>query len=64
MEHAETAQLAAVLGALGVVLALTARSRASLLAGFAVLGLGELGLGWAVTGGPSPGDVLGPTTVV
>jgi hypothetical protein len=63
MEHAGTAELAAVLGALGAVVVLAARSRFSLLGGFALLGAGELGLGWAVTGGPRPNDVVGVETV-
>ena len=44
MEHADTAQLAAVGGALGAVLVLLARGRFTLLAGFAVLALAEAGL--------------------
>src|SRR5215207_1293390 len=52
MEHADTAQLAALGGALGSVLVLLGRSRLALLAGLAVLGVAELGLAWALGGGP------------
>jgi hypothetical protein len=44
VEHADTAQLAAVAGALGSVLVLLARGRVSLLAGLVVLALAEGGL--------------------
>jgi O-antigen ligase/polysaccharide polymerase Wzy-like membrane protein len=44
VEHADTAQLAAVGGALGSVLALLARGRVTLLAGLVVLALAEGGL--------------------
>ena len=46
MEHADTAQLAALGGALGSVLVLLARGRLPLLAG------AELGLDWPLGGGP------------
>ena len=55
MEHADTAQLAAVVGALGAVLALLAGGRGgrfTLLAGLALLAAAELGLAWALGGGP------------
>jgi O-antigen ligase len=55
MEHADTAQLAALGGALGAVLVLLARGRAgrlTLLAGLVLLALAELGLAWALGGGP------------
>ena len=55
MEHADTAQLAAVVGALGAVLALLAGGRGArimLLAGLALLAAAELGLAWALGGGP------------
>ena len=55
MEHADTAQLAAVVGALGAVLALLAGGRGGrlvLLAGLALLAAAELGLAWALGGGP------------
>jgi len=55
MEHADTAQLAALGGALGAVLVLLARGRAArfaLLAGLALLAAAELGLAWALGGGP------------
>ena len=44
MEHADTAQLAAVGGALGSVLVLLARGRLTLLAGLVVLAVAEAGL--------------------
>ncbi len=44
MEHADTAQLAAVGGALGSVLVLLARGRVTLLAGLLVLAVAEAGL--------------------
>ncbi|MEA2453877.1 MAG: hypothetical protein QOI45_139 [Thermoleophilaceae bacterium] len=44
MEHADTAQLAAVGGALGSVLVLLARGRLTLLGGLALLALAEAGL--------------------
>jgi O-antigen ligase len=55
MEHADTAQLAALGGALGAVLVLLARGRGArfvLLAGLALLATAELGLAWALGGGP------------
>jgi O-antigen ligase/polysaccharide polymerase Wzy-like membrane protein len=56
MEHADTAQLAAVVGALGAGLALLAGGRLGgrlvLLAGLALLAAAELGLAWALGGGP------------
>jgi hypothetical protein len=52
MEHADTAQLAALGGALGSVLVLLGRGRLPLLAGLVVLGVAELGLAWALGGGP------------
>ena len=52
MEHADTAQLAALGGALGSVLVLLARGRLPLLAGLVLLGVAELGLAWALGGGP------------
>jgi O-antigen ligase len=52
MEHADTAQLAALGGALGSVLVLLARGRLPLLAGLVVLAASELGLAWALGGGP------------
>jgi O-antigen ligase len=52
MEHADTAQLAAVGGALGSVLVLLARGRLPLLAGLVLLAAAELGLAWALGGGP------------
>ena len=52
MEHADTAQLAALGGALGSVLVLLARGRLLLLAGLVLLAAAELGLAWALGGGP------------
>jgi len=55
MEHADTAQLAAVGGALGAALSLLAGGRFArplLLAGLALLAAAELGLAWALGGGP------------
>ena len=54
MEHADTAQLAALGGALGAVLVLLASGRAArvlLLAGLALLAATELTLAWALGGG-------------
>ena len=51
MEHADTAQLAALGGALGAILVLLARGRAArfaLLGGLVLLGVAELGLAWAL----------------
>lgn len=52
MEHADTAQLAALGGALGSVLVLLGRGRLLLLAGLALLAAAELGLVWALGGTP------------
>jgi putative inorganic carbon (hco3(-)) transporter len=52
MEHADTAQLAALGGALGSVLVLLARGRLPLLAGLVLLAAAELGFVWALGGGP------------
>jgi O-Antigen ligase len=52
MEHADTAQLAALGGALGSVLVLLGRGRLPLLAGLVLLGAAELGLAWGLGGGP------------
>src|SRR5918995_4124042 len=52
MEHADTAQLAALGGALGSVLVLLGRGRVLLLAGLVLLAAAELGLAWALGGGP------------
>src|SRR3954453_9002545 len=53
MEHPDIAQIAALGGALGSVLALLARGRLALLAGLALLLLAELGLAVALGGGPA-----------
>jgi putative inorganic carbon (hco3(-)) transporter len=52
MEHPDLAQVAALGGALGSVLALLARGRLALLAGLALLLLAELGLAIGLGGGP------------
>jgi O-antigen ligase len=55
MEHADTAQLAALGGALGAILVLLARGRSAriaLLSGVVLLGASELTLAWALGGGP------------
>jgi hypothetical protein len=55
MEHADTAQLAALGGALGAVLVLLARGRFGrgvLLAGLLLLAATEIALAWALGGGP------------
>jgi O-Antigen ligase len=56
VEHADTAQLAAVGGALGAVLLLLARGRLTLLAGLAVVAVAEAGL--ALSLGPGSLDKL------
>jgi hypothetical protein len=56
VEHADTAQLAAVGGALGAVLLLLARGRVALLAGLVVLAAAEAGL--ALSLGPGSLDKL------
>jgi O-antigen ligase len=52
MEHADTAQLAAVGGALGSVLVLLGRGRLPVLAGLVLLAAAELGFVWALGGVP------------
>jgi hypothetical protein len=60
MEHPDTAQLAAVFGAVGAVLVLLARGRVALLAGLVVLVIAEAGL--AVSLGSGPLDELSGAT--
>ncbi|MFN2467557.1 MAG: O-antigen ligase family protein [Gaiellaceae bacterium] len=60
MEHGDTAQLAAVVGALGAPLVLLARTQAVLLAGFAVVLAAEVGLGYAIAGGVRWSTIVGP----
>ena len=60
MDHADTAQLAAVLGALGAALVLLARTRSLLLAGFALLGCAEAGLIWSLSGEGGSDLAVGP----
>ena len=50
MEHADAAQVAALVGALGAVLVLLPRGRTFPLAGFALLGLATAGLGRSLVG--------------
>src|SRR4051812_5813910 len=50
MEHADTAQLAAVAGALGAAVVLLARGRLPLLAGLVLLGVAEAGMALAFSG--------------
>jgi hypothetical protein len=52
VEHADTAQLAAVGGALAAVLVLLARGRVTLLAGLALLAVAEAGLTLSLGSGP------------
>ena len=51
MEHADTAQIAAVGGALGSAIVLLARGRLPLLAGLVLLALAEAGMALAFSGG-------------
>ena len=51
MEHADTAQLAAVGGALGSILVVLARGRFTLLGGFVLLAAAEAGLALSLGGG-------------
>jgi O-antigen ligase len=60
MDHADTAQLAAVLGALGAALVLLARTRSPLLAGFALLAFAEAGLIWSLSGDGGTNFAVGP----
>ena len=60
MDHADTAQLAAVLGALGAALVLLARTRSMLLAGFALLACAEAGLIWSLSGDGGSNLTIGP----
>jgi len=60
VEHPDLAQVAALGGALGSVLALLARGRLALVAGLALLLLAEVGLTFALGGGPA--DKLGSAT--
>jgi putative inorganic carbon (hco3(-)) transporter len=63
MDDALTAHVAATLGAVGAVLLLTGRTRLLLLAGFAALGLSQVGLALSLSGGLSLEDGVGPATV-
>ena len=60
MNHADTAHLAAVLGALGAVLVLIPRHRLAVLAGFALLVAAEAGLAIAGSGGLHLGRLGSP----
>jgi O-Antigen ligase len=61
MDQADTAQLAAILGALGAAAVLLGRTRWTVLAGFALLAAAEAGLGLYLTGGVPDG--IRPTYV-
>ena len=62
MEHADTAQLAAICGAVGSVLVLLGRGRVALLAGLVALAAAQAGLAYAL--GPGPLDKLsGPAGI-
>jgi O-Antigen ligase len=50
LEHTAAAQVVALLGALGAVLVVLPRGRTLPLLGFALLGVGTAGLGWALVG--------------
>jgi O-antigen ligase len=50
VEHSEAAQVAALVGALGAVLVILGRGRTAPLAGFALLGVATLLLGWSLVG--------------
>ena len=60
MEHADTAQIAAVAGALGAVVVLLARRRLALLTGFALLGGAEGALALSLSGGGVLDEVASP----
>ena len=64
MEHADTAQIAAVGGALGSALVLLARGRLPLLAGLVLLALAEAGMALAFAGGGGLIDALGSAAAV
>lgn len=64
MDHADTAQLAAVLGALGAALVLLARTRLMLLAGFALLACAEAGLIWSLSGDGGINLTVGPFKIL
>jgi hypothetical protein len=50
VEHADAAQFAALVGALGAVLVLLPRGRVAPLLGFVLLGLATAGIGWSLVG--------------
>jgi hypothetical protein len=58
VEHTDAAQVAALLGAVGAVLALVPRNRFLALAGFALLGLATAGLGRSLVGDDDIGLLL------
>jgi O-antigen ligase len=64
MDHADTAQLAAVLGALGAAFVLLARTRSMLLAGFALLACAEAGLIWSLSGDGGTNLTVGPFKIL
>ena len=59
MKHAELAQVAALVGAVGVVLALVARRRLELAGGFLLLAGAEVCFGVAIAGGDTVRDAVG-----
>jgi len=63
VEHGDTAQLAAVVGALGAASVLLGRTRVALLGGFAALLAAEAGLGYAIAEGVRLGTVLAPAAL-
>src|ERR1700751_2885889 len=62
MAHTDLAQAAAVLGAAACGISLLARSRISVLAGFALLTLAELGLGIALVPSHDLSRLVSPPT--
>ena len=60
MEHADTAQIAAVVAALGSALVLLARGRALLIGGLVLLAGAEAALGLSLGGGPQLDDLVSP----
>ena len=64
MEHADTAQLAAVIGALGSALALLGGSRPAVLGGLAALALAEVGLAVGLSGTGQLDSILSPAGAV
>src|SRR3954452_7350718 len=63
MEHADTAQIAAVGGALGSALVLLARGRGALLAGLVLLALAEAGMALAFSKGGGIHSLTSPAAL-